>query len=52
MTERYDHVVVGGGSAGWVVINRLVSAGKSVLLREADEQDNSSVDRGSSEVAR
>jgi choline dehydrogenase-like flavoprotein len=41
MTERYDYIVVGGGSAGCVVTNRLVSAGKTVLLLEAGPQDNS-----------
>jgi choline dehydrogenase-like flavoprotein len=41
MTERYDYVVVGGGSAGCVVTNGLVSAGKSVSLLEAGPQDNS-----------
>ena len=38
--EAYDYIVVGGGSAGCVVTNRLVSAGKSVLLLEAGPADN------------
>jgi choline dehydrogenase-like flavoprotein len=36
MTTRFDHIVVGGGSAGCVVANRLVSEhGASVLVLEA-----------------
>ena len=38
--ETHDYIVVGGGSAGCVVTNRLVSAGKSVLLLEAGPADN------------
>lgn len=37
----YDHIVVGGGSAGCVVTHRLVQAGHSVLLLEAGPSDNS-----------
>ena len=36
----YDYVVVGGGSAGCVVVNRLIGAGRSVLLIEAGPPDN------------
>jgi choline dehydrogenase-like flavoprotein len=35
MTERYDHIVVGGGAAGCVAAARLVEAGRRVLLLEA-----------------
>ena len=35
MTEQYDHIVVGGGSAGCVAAWRLVGAGHRVLLLEA-----------------
>jgi len=40
MEEVYDYIVVGGGSAGCVVTQRLVDAGKSVLLLEAGPADN------------
>jgi choline dehydrogenase-like flavoprotein len=39
--QSYDYVVVGGGSAGCVITNRLVQAGHSVLLVEAGPSDNS-----------
>ena len=35
-----DYVVIGGGSAGCVVTQRLVKAGKSVLMLEAGPPDN------------
>lgn len=38
--KNFDYIVVGGGSAGCVVANRLVKAGKSVLLVEAGPRDN------------
>ncbi|KAA2236289.1 GMC family oxidoreductase [Salinarimonas soli] len=34
MTERFDHIVVGGGSAGCVAAARLVASGARVLLLE------------------
>jgi choline dehydrogenase-like flavoprotein len=34
MTERFDHIVVGGGSSGCVAAARLVAAGRRVLLLE------------------
>ena len=40
MSEIFDYIVVGGGSAGCVVTNRLVEAGKRVLLLEAGPADN------------
>jgi choline dehydrogenase len=40
MSDTYDFIVVGGGSAGCVVTQRLVAAGKSVLLLEAGPADN------------
>lgn len=39
MTQRYDAIVVGAGSAGSVVTRRLADAGKRVLLLEAGGQD-------------
>ncbi len=38
--ETFDHVVVGGGSAGCVVAARLALAGRSVLLLEAGPPDD------------
>ncbi len=35
MTERYDHIVIGGGSSGCVAAARLVAGGARVLLLEA-----------------
>jgi choline dehydrogenase len=35
VTERFDHIVVGGGSSGCVAAARLVEAGRRVLLLEA-----------------
>ncbi|EJL30476.1 GMC family oxidoreductase [Novosphingobium sp. AP12] len=40
MTDTYDYIVVGAGSGGCVVTQRLVAAGKSVLLLEAGPADN------------
>jgi choline dehydrogenase len=39
--ESFDYIVVGAGSAGCVVANRLVSAGHSVCLIEAGPADSS-----------
>jgi choline dehydrogenase-like flavoprotein len=38
--STFDYIVVGGGSSGCVVTNRLVGEGKSVLLLEAGPRDN------------
>ena len=39
--ERYDYIVVGGGAAGCVTVNRLVEKhGARVLLLEAGGEDN------------
>jgi len=35
MTQRYDHIVIGGGSSGCVAAARLVAGGARVLLLEA-----------------
>ena len=39
--ETYDYIVVGGGSSGCVITNRLVKAGKRVLLLEDGPADDS-----------
>lgn len=39
-SNSVDYIVVGGGSAGCVITQRLVEAGKSVLLLEAGAPDN------------
>lgn len=39
-TSTVDYVVIGGGSAGCVITQRLVAAGKSVMLLEAGPPDN------------
>ncbi|WP_090927396.1 choline dehydrogenase [Salibacterium qingdaonense] len=40
MSERYDYVVIGGGSAGSILANRLTEDGKnSVLVLEAGRSD-------------
>ena len=39
--KTFDYIVVGGGSSGCVVTNRLIKAGKSVLLLEEGPKDNS-----------
>lgn len=39
--ETFDHVIVGGGSAGCVLARRLVDAGRSVCLLESGPTDSS-----------
>lgn len=39
--ENYEYIVIGGGSAGCVVTNRLAKGGKQVLLLEEGPADNS-----------
>ncbi|MFL4989799.1 MAG: NAD(P)-binding protein, partial [Microvirga sp.] len=34
MNERFDHIIVGGGSSGSVAAARLVNEGRRVLLLE------------------
>lgn len=38
--QATDYIVIGGGSAGCVITQRLVAAGKGVLLLEAGPRDN------------
>ena len=40
MTENFDYIIAGAGSAGCTLANRLVNAGKRVLLVEAGPADN------------
>ena len=40
MTDTYDYIVAGAGSAGCTVASRLVQAGKRVLVVEAGPADN------------
>lgn len=39
--QEYEYIVIGGGSGGCVVANRLAKAGKEVLLLEEGPADNS-----------
>lgn len=40
MNETFDHIIVGGGSGGCTLANRLVNAGRTVLLIEAGPADD------------
>ncbi|MDB9787214.1 choline dehydrogenase [Bacteriovoracaceae bacterium] len=40
MTEKYDYIIVGGGSAGCVLAKRLVDANAKVLVLEAGRPDS------------
>lgn len=42
MTETFDYIVIGGGSADCVVANRLPEAGRSMLELEDGPTDNHS----------
>jgi choline dehydrogenase len=42
-TKSFDFIIVGAGAAGCVVANRLVNAGKKVLLIEAGKEDEAPV---------
>ena len=40
MNAEYDYIIAGAGSAGCTLANRLVNAGKRVLIVEAGPADN------------
>ena len=40
MSADYDYIIAGAGSAGCTLANRLVNAGKRVLVVEAGPADN------------
>ena len=40
MSDAYDYIIAGAGSAGCTLANRLVNAGKRVLVVEAGPADN------------
>ena len=39
LTQTWDYIIVGAGSAGCLLANRLIRAGFSVLLIEAGQKD-------------
>jgi len=41
LKESYEYIIIGGGSSGCVMVNRLAKAGKKVLLLEEGPADNS-----------
>ncbi|WP_221798149.1 GMC family oxidoreductase [Oceanobacter mangrovi] len=41
MSDQFDYIIAGAGSAGCAIAYRLVKAGNSVLLLEAGEKDDS-----------